>query len=95
MPSELEKLVADLQAIAAEAERLRPQLASHAGVVRRFAAEVAAAPDGRSAPRGHAVSLLHLASRQCDALAAELGQTKLAADHFAGRVLTTGSGTAD
>jgi len=90
MPSDLERLVSELRAIAAEAEQLRPRLASHASVVRRLAAVIAAAPDGRSAPRGHAVSLLHLASRQCDALAAELANATRAADHFAGRVLGGG-----
>src|SRR5215211_794441 len=90
MPSELEKLVAELRAVAAEAEKLRPRLVRHAGLVREFAAEIAADPDGRSMPHTQAASLLHQAGRQCDALAAELGRAKVAADHFAGRVLSGG-----
>jgi hypothetical protein len=90
--SDLERLVAELRAIAGEVERLRPQLVQHAGDVRRFAAEVAADPQEQTAPRGHAVSLLDLAGRQCDALAAELGYATQAADHFAQRVLSGGSG---
>jgi hypothetical protein len=90
MPSELEKLVAELRAVAAEAEKLRPRLVRHAGLVREFAAEIAADPDGRSMSYTQAASLLHQAGRQCDALAAELGRAKVAADHFAGRVLSGG-----
>jgi hypothetical protein len=91
MASELERLVDELRAIAADVERLRPRLAQHAGVVRRFAAEVAAVPEERTS----AISLLNLAGRQCDELSAELAQAKRAADHFAGRVLSgPGSGSA-
>ncbi len=93
MPSELEKLVAELRAVAAEAEKLRPRLVRHAGLVRDFAAEIAADPEqGRSMGHTQAASLLQQASRQCDALAAELGRAKVAADHFAGRVLSGGGG---
>lgn len=93
MASELQRLVNELRAIATEADRLRPRLSRHAGVVRQFAAEVSAAPDGRSVAGNQAVALLHLASRQCDALSAELAHAKLAADHFADRVLGAGGPT--
>jgi hypothetical protein len=92
MSSELERLVAELRAVAAEVERLRPALTRHASSVRRYAAEVAAGADGRSGPRGQTASLLHQAARRCDALVAELANAKLAADHFTGRVLGGGSG---
>ncbi len=90
MASDLERLVADLRAIAAEAVALRPDLVEHARTVRRFAAEVAA-PPGRTVPRDNAVGLLELAGRQCEELAADLAAAERAADHFARRVQSSAS----